>query len=610
MKFEKSKTKKVSTPANVVGSTNQNLLNKVNRKSASTKSTTTATANPEYVAPKRDSRNTQGKKAYTKDSFTHLLALLNTLKLDGNQFYRTESKAIEDVKAAVEDCARQDVYFTAQCIRWSRTNGEGFRSVTQLAAAHLAAYLSGQDFAKYFYGRYNKSTKVGGVVFRIDDAVQIANVYFALTKANSLPNSIRKGFVAALENADTYELAKYKNSGLIDLINLVHPNANNSKAVVEVDGAKYRAILTAKAKASKTKNALYNAKLAEASGKTVKIKTLDALMLGVPFMANTHETRNTQAGQIVAEAKKSGKITEREAVEMLQDAVSGNFKELLQTGKLGVLATVRNLVRMVENKVDAETVNLVKNLLTNVEAIRKSLVHPMQLDIAYEMLRSHANNSIAREFQVALQKGFELAIPNLQLEGKTCVMVDVSGSMTTGHIYAEGSNKGKTNTYSTTPAKKSFLIAAVLAKATNCDVILFDTTAREISYTPTLGVFDLAKEIERAAGRYGGGTNIGKAFDLITYNKKVYNQIVLLSDNEANGGNTARSAAKYFQEVAQSMVYAVDLQSYGTSQLRGENVYEMYGYGFSMFEDMQKRQFKPDAHLDEVRKVRFIDSNR
>jgi hypothetical protein len=267
------------------------------------------------------------------------------LKLDGDQFYRAENKAIEDVKSAVEECARQDVYFTAQCIRWSRTNGEGLRSVTQLASAHLAAYLSGQDFAKYFYGRYNKGTKIGGVVFRIDDAVQIANVYFGLTKANSLPNSIRKGFVAALENADTYELAKYKNSGLIDLVNLVHPNASNSKATVEVDGDKYRAILTAKAKASKTKNALYNAKLAEANGKTVTIKTLDALMLGVPFMANTHETRNTQAGQIVAEAKKSGKITEREAISLMEEAVSGNFKELLQTGKLGVLATVRNLVR-------------------------------------------------------------------------------------------------------------------------------------------------------------------------------------------------------------------------------------------------------------------------
>lgn len=610
MKFEKSKTRKVSASTDVVGNTNQDLLNKVNRKSATTKSVT-STANPEYSAPKRDTRNTQGKKAYTKDSFTHLLALLNTLKLDGDQFYRSESKAMQDVKSAVEDCARQDVYFTAQCIRWSRTNGEGFRSVTQLAAAHLAAYLSGQDFAKYFYSRYNKGTKIGGVVFRIDDAVQIANIYFGLTKANSLPNGIRKGFVMALENADTYELAKYKNSGLIDLINLVHPNANNSKAMVEVDGDKYRAILTAKAKATKSKTALYTAKLNAAKGAKVSIKTLDALMLGVPFLANTHETRNTQAGQIVSEAKKAGKITEREAVQMMEEAVSGNFKELLQSGKLGVLATIRNLVRMVKNKVDAETVKLVTDLLTNGEAIRKSLVHPMQLDIAYEMVRAECgSDATGRKFQVALQTGFELAIPNLTLDGETCVMVDVSGSMTSGYIYAEGSKYGKSNSYSTTPAKKAFLVAAVLAKATNADVILFDTSARKISYTPTLGVFDLANEIERAAGRFGGGTTISRAFDLITANKKVYNQIVLLSDNEANGGNTARSAGKYFREVANAMVYAVDLQSYGTSQLKGENVFEMYGYGFSMFEDMQKRQFNPNAHLDEVRKVRFIDKNR
>jgi hypothetical protein len=611
MKFNKNKSAKVSAPANVVGQANQNLLNKVNRKSPATKSVSTPAPDAEYRAPKHDTRNNQGMKAYTKDSFTHLLALLNTLKLDGDQFYRSESKAMQDVKAAVEDCARQDIYFTAQCIRWSRTNGEGLRSVTQLASAYLAAYLSGADFAKYFYARYNKATKIGGVVFRLDDAVQIANVYFGITKANSLPNSLRKGFVSVLENADSYELAKYKNSGIVDLINLVHPNANNSKATVEVDGAKYRAILTAKGKATKSKVALYQNKLAEAKGDKVSIKTLDALMLGVPFAADTHETRNSQAGEIVSAAKKSGKITEREAVELMQEAVSSNFKELLQTGKLGMLATVRNLVRMVQNKVDSETVKLVVDMLTNGEAIRKSLIHPMQLDIAYEMLRAECgSDAIGRQFQVALQKGFELAIPNLQLSGDTCVMVDVSGSMTSGKIFAEGSTYKKANSYSVTPAKKSFLIAAVLAKATNADVILFDTSARAISYNPTLSVFDLADQIERAAGGYGGGTTISTAFNLITKNKKVYNQIVLLSDNAANGGNTAKAAGQYFSEIAKCFVYSVDLQSYGTTQLRGENVFEMFGYGFAMFEDMQKRQFNPNAHLDEVRKVRFIDKNR
>jgi len=605
MKYEKVKTQKVASPATTVGTTNKNLVDKIN---STSKSAHKVLENSVYGVATPDAVNTQGYDAYNKDVFTHLVTLLNTLKLDGDQFYRSENKATNAVIAAVKAAAIVDPYFTAQCIRWSRTNGEGFRSVTQLASATLAQFISGQEFAKYFYSRYNKGTKIGGVVFRIDDAVQIANIYFGLTKASSLPNSIRKGFVLALENADTYELAKYKNSGLIDLMNLVHPNSANSKATVEVDGGKYRAILSAKSKATKNvaKKSLYESKLTQATGKTVTIKTLDALVLGVPFVANTHETRNTQAGQIVAEAKKSGKITERQAVALMEEAVSGNFKELLQTGKLGMLACVRNLVRMVTNKVDNETVQLVVKLLTNAEAIRKSLVHPMQLDLAYEMLQAdHGRDATARTFMTALQKGFELAIPNLNLTGRVCVMVDVSGSMNTP-VYREGTR----NAYSVNASKKAYLVAAVLAKASNADVLFFDNSAYEIAYTPTLGVFDLANHFETVGRRYSGGTSISAPFNHITSKNKAYDKIILLSDNEANsGGSTAKAAANYFNKVQPAMVYAVDLAGYGTTQLKGENVFELFGYGFSMFEDMAKREFDANAHLTEVKKVRFKNEN-
>lgn len=614
MKFEKTKTKKVETPTNVIGETNAKILTKIKTKKDISVKTEKSNPKPDYKKSKKDSKNLQGVKAYSKEDFTNLLTLLNTLKLDGDQFYRTESQSILDVKSAVEKCASQDVYFTAQCIRWSRTNGEGLRSVTQLAAAFLASYLSGKDFARYFYSRYNKSSKIGGVIYRIDDAVQLSNIYFSLTKNSSLPNSIRKGLVSALENADTYELSKYKNTGIVDIINLVHPNPNNSTAVVEVDGEKYRKILNAKIKSAKSpdKISFYKDKLSTATGKKVTIKTLDALILGVPFLADTHETRNTQAGQIISESKKSGAITEREAVELMQEAVSSNFKELLQTGKLGVLAALRNITRMVQSNIDNETLSMLKDMFTNPEVIRKSLVHPMQIDIAYEMISSFndkKNSSLVRELQSALQKGFELAIPNLTLQGKTCVMIDVSGSMTSGRIYAENKHS-KQNSYSSTPAKKSYLIAATLAKSVNADIVLFDTRAHYMSYDPNSGVFDLANKIERKASSFGGSTSISSAFNLIADDKKTYNQIILLSDNEANTGNTAKAAQRYFREINYATVYSVDLQSYGTTQLVGENIYQLFGYGFTMFEDMQKRQFDANAHLTEVEKVRFINQDR
>lgn len=604
MKFEKSKPTKapVSNTVKTVGTANRILHNSIYGATAK------EVVKPVYVAPAHDTVNTQGRGAYSKDVFTTLLTLLNTLKLDGDQFYRSENQAFKDVKAAVKAAAQVDPYFTAQCLRYSRVDGEALRSVNHLAATFLSEYLSGKDYAKYVYSRYNTKTKIGGIVRRIDDMIQIANAYFAVTEnAKALPNSLRKGFQFALETADAYELGKYRSRGMVDIINLVHPDANKSTAIVEVDGDEYRKVLNAKLKATKnaSKKLLYQTKLLIArQDKTVKIKALDAIVLGITYAVDTHEVRNSEAGQIVAEAKKAGKISEKEAVEMLATAKNENFKEQLQNGKLGVLACIRNLANMTKNGVDAETIKLVESLLTNAEAVRKSMVHPMQIDIAYEFLNDNfSSNSTARSFMLILQKSFENALVNAKLNGRVAVFVDMSGSMGTP-MFMEGT----CNSMKAQAIDKACLIAAVYAKSCNADVYAFDNYAKAVSYDPTKGVFDLAKQIKKSYG--GGGTSISAPFELVTRNNKAYDKIILLSDNEANSGSaTSRAAANYFNKVGVAMVYAVDLAAYGTAQLKGSNVFELYGYGFSMFEDMAKREYDPNAHLTEVAKVRFKDKN-
>lgn len=604
MKFEKVKpTKTVASNAvKTVGNVNQALRDKLD--GAMVKEV----VKPVYVAPAHDTVNTQGRGAYSKDVFTTLLTLLNTLKLDGDQFYRSENQAFKDVKAAVKAAAQVDPYFTAQCLRYSRVDGEALRSVNHLAATFLSEYLSGKDYAKYVYSRYNTKTKIGGIVRRIDDMIQIANAYFAVTEnAKALPNSLRKGFQFALETADAYELGKYRSRGMVDMINLVHPDANKSTATVEVDGDEYRKVLNAKLKATKneSRKLSYQTKLGAArKDKTVTIKALDAIVLGITYAVDTHEVRNSEAGQIVAEAKKAGKISEKEAVEMLATAKNENFKEQLQNGKLGVLACIRNLANMTKNGVDAETIKLVENLLTNAEAVRKSMVHPMQIDIAYEFLNDNfSSNSTARSFMVILQKAFENALVNAKLNGRVAVFVDMSTSMGT-EMFMEGT-KNRTKTQA---IDKACLIAAVYAKSCNADIYGFDYDAKTIGYDPTKGVFDLAKQIRKYYG--GGSTNIGSPFQLAAHNNKAYDKIILLSDNEANSGSaTSKAAARYFNKMGMAMVYAVDLAAYGTSQLKGSNVFELYGYGFSMFEDMAKREYDPNAHLSEVQKVRFKDKN-
>ena len=59
--------------------------------------------------PKPSVKNRQGHAAYSLDSWLRLLTMLNTLKLE-NQFYRSETETMKELKALVDTCAKEDPY--------------------------------------------------------------------------------------------------------------------------------------------------------------------------------------------------------------------------------------------------------------------------------------------------------------------------------------------------------------------------------------------------------------------------------------------------------------------------------------------------------------------
>ena len=111
--------------------------------------------------PDPDTVNRQGYEAYSIDDELHFVSMLNTLKLE-NQFYRTDKEQMKELQEYVEKIALKDPYFVAQCIVWSRCMGEGMRSINHVAAALLAPFISGKDFAKRFYGLFDKKNQKGG----------------------------------------------------------------------------------------------------------------------------------------------------------------------------------------------------------------------------------------------------------------------------------------------------------------------------------------------------------------------------------------------------------------------------------------------------------------
>ena len=534
--------------------------------------------------PTPDTTNQQGYSAYSQDKWLTLLTMLNTLKFEP-QYYRSQTQTLKELQTLIDNCAKEDLYLTCQCIVYSRCLGEGMRTISHASSVFIAPYISGQEYSKRFYGLWNKKEQKGGVIFRPDDMAEILAGYIALngqiqqtvTTVNGVPvsndvktsgpklsNAMKKGFKSALESLDTYSLLKYK-SNLIDIINLVHPSPKLSKAIVEYNGE--------------------------------KISTIDAIMKGYNVSANTWEVNQGEAGQIVAKAVKEGKLTDKEAKETLTQAKADNWKELLDTNKLGILAALRNLRNVLINNPESSTINKLCDLVSNPTLIREGKIMPYQLDLANEIMIAEFNSPYARQISQALAKGYELAIPNLSalIPGQNVIFLDQSGSM--GY---EIKLPGQKYSSRTSCISKAALIAATIAKATNADIIVFGSSAKYVQYNPNLDVFTLAKQLSTANM---GGTNLATAWNLAQASGRKYTRTFILSDNECNRGSTYNSYMSYVKNVGHPYVYSVDLAGYGTNCIAGEKVRYYYGYGFAMFDDIAKSEFNAAYHLDKVKKV-------
>ena len=534
--------------------------------------------------PKPDTTNQQGLPTYSQDKWLTLLTMLNTLKLEP-QYYRSVTNTLKELQTLIDQCAKEDLYLTCQCIVYSRCIGEGMRTISHASSVFIAPYISGQEYSKRFYGLWNKKEQKGGVIFRPDDMAEILQGYIALngqikqtvTLVNGVPqssetstsgpklsNAMKKGFKSVLESLDSYSLLKYK-SKLIDIINLVHPSPKLSTAKIEYNGE--------------------------------QVSTIDAIMKGYNVSANTWEVNQGEAGQIVAKAVKEGKLDDQEAKQVLTQAKADNWKELLDTNKLGILAALRNLRNILINNPSQDTINKLCDLVSNPTLIREGKIFPYQLDVANEIMLSEFSTSYSRQISQALAKGYELAIPNLKelLPGNNVVFLDQSGSMT-WEIKLPGSKNGSR----TSCISKAALIAATIAKATNADIICFGSTARYVQYNPNLDVFSLAKQL---SSNNMGGTNLSTAWKLAQQSNRKYTRTFILSDNEVNRGSTYNSYMSYVKNVGHPYVYSVDLAGYGTNAIAGDKVRYYYGYGFAMFDDIAKSEFNAAYHLDKVKKV-------
>lgn len=252
----------------------------------------------------------------------------------------------------------------------------------------------------------------------------------------------------------------------------------------------------------------------------------------------------------------------------------GNNKEtwekLIESGSVGYMALLRNL----RNILTANPSNLDEVLATieDPERVRKSKQLPFRYLSAYKELE---NIGGSRVFDV-LENAIEASIENVpKLSGTTVIAVDISGSMR-----CAVSDKSKVRCYE---------IAMLLGLIANkiCDNSIFytfDGNIEKYSFSKRSGILSTCTY----QARCGGCTRMELPFNEMIKNKINADRVIVLSDNECNGGwsRPIQTIADEYRRITGNdiWVHAIDLQGYGTQQFYGKKTNVIAGWSEKVFD--------------------------
>ncbi len=480
-----------------------------------------------FARKQKETVNLAGGQAFVQTPKMQLASMLLT-SFAQDQFYRSGKQSFEDLKALL---AQVEPEFAAKAAVFARTK-YGMRSITHVLAAELAKQAAGQHWAKAFYNQ---------IVARPDDMTEIL-AYFLPQTGNSLPNAMRKGFAAAFDRFDGYQLAKYRGAvkaiKLVDVVNLVHP--------VPV----------------------------ERNAEALKQLVADTLR-----NTATWEAKLTVAGQSAN--------SEEEKTELKAEA----WASLLKSRKLGYFALLRNLRNIATQAPDL--VDLVCKQLTDSTLIEKSLVLPFRFLSAMDAVKTANLGDAQRPLMQALNRAVDLALANVpRFAGRTLVVLDDSGSMSTRTRQGDG-----------TPLQIGSLFAAALFKSNNADLMRFSDDASYVTQNPDNPVMTISEHLVKNAR--AGGTNFPAIFTAANraYDRIV---ILSDMQGWMQGGAPTAAFSEYkHRHKALPFVYSIDLQGYGSLQFPEQKVFAVAGFSEKIFELMQLLESDRQALVHEIERVQW-----
>lgn len=470
---------------------------------------------------------------YTKTPELELAQLLITSTLAGDKFYETEEETINRLKNLYNECNKKDITFFPKASIFARDKYH-LRSISHLCSAIIADGINNG-----VYNNINTTSENGKsflrnyfnkVIFRADDMAEAISAYFNMTDNKKLPHAMVRGFSDAQASYDEYTYAKYRLEGkevsMVDVVRLTHPKVTEKNKVA-----------------------------------------LEKLIQGNLKNTNTWEATVSNAGK--SENKETATA----------DAWA---KFLNKDEKIEYMALLRNLNNIL--KVGNDELNKkAAELLCNEKLVKRSKVLPFRYLVAWKNLIK-----APKCIMMALNKAAEISLSNVpKFSGKTCVIVDDSGSMSCGQVL-------QSINYFTI----AMMFAAVLYKSNDADLVLFSDNARYKNLNPADSVITLATSLHP----YGGWTNLPSAFEVLD---KKYDRIIILSDFQTMGSSNTALGAYKRKFHCDPFVYSFDLSGYRASALPQGKSIPISGFSENSFDVMEKTEIDKNALVNEIKAIQI-----
>ena len=521
--------------------------------------------------------NHEGAEAFGLSAEMELYTAVVTASLS-DKFYETANERIKRIAELVGKC---DARFVAQLAVYARRE-MNLRSVPLFLVVELTKHHSGDNLV---------SRTIEKVVLRADEIMELLHCYqwrnsqnTTCTEASApkkklakLSHQIQVGLQRAFNNFDEYQFAKYDRNNLEvklrDALFIVHPKAKDDAQQKLFD--------------------------------KITSKTLET-----PY---TWETELSALGQ-----------QEFESDVDKQMAFTKKWEELIDSGKLGYMAMLRNLRNFLENGISRESLTDVANRLSDEREVIRSKQFPFRFLSAYREVNRVENKKTQVMFE-ALQKAALATTQDNGAEDKQLLLnalekavlatsnniagfdehtrvllaCDVSGSM-----YSPISPKSSVKNYDIG------LVLAMLLKNRCKNVVsgIFGDEWKLVNL-PSTGILSNVEKMYEREGEVGYSTNGYKVIEYLNRENIVLDKVMMFTDCQmwdsyGNIHSIRNEWDKYKQIAPNAKLYLFDLSGYGTTPLNiiRDDVTLIAGWSDRIFEMLEAIE-KGSSAIEEIKRI-------